>query len=153
MKMSEEVSSQNQAAQEKTIHGLVQFCKIHSTYNRFLDYLETVRDGSFDDLGGMVSTWTDLIKTAASDVTDYEMKTRGDLVSSFNTSDDDCDAILREIRKKYSKANVVPSGIPELDTGFLKRWLPTLAPVFVRGHIRYRQIVNFAQSGYPSRDE
>ena len=60
-----------------------------------------------------------LIKTAASDVTDYEMKTRGDLVSSFNTSDDDCDGIIREIRKKYSKANLVPSGIPELDTGFL----------------------------------
>jgi replicative DNA helicase len=52
-------------------------------------------------------------------VTDYEMKTRGNLVSSFNTSDDDCDDIIREIRKKYSKANVVTSGIPDLDTGFL----------------------------------
>ena len=43
MKMSEEVSSQNQAAHEKTIHSLVQFCNINSTYNGFEEYLETTK--------------------------------------------------------------------------------------------------------------
>ena len=119
LKMSEEVLSQDQAAHEKHIHSLIPFCSIHRTCNDFIEYLETVRDGSYGDIDGMISKWTDLVKAAASDVTDYEMKTRGDLVSSFNTSDDDCGDILREIQKKYSKANLVPSGIPELDTGFL----------------------------------
>jgi len=119
LKMSEEMDPEQQEAQEKHIHGLVQLCSIHQKYAEFQQYLETLRDGSYESIGEMISTWSDLIKTTASDVTDYEMKTRGNLVSSFNSRDDDCDAIIREIRKKYSRENVVTSGIPELDTGFL----------------------------------
>mgnify|MGYP000539585481 CR=1 FL=1 len=119
LKMSEKMSSQDQTAHEEHIHKLAQFCNINSHYGKFIDILDHIRDGTFEDIECLTSAWTDLIKTAASDVAEHEMKTRGQLVSSFNTSDDNCDDIIREIRKKYSKANVVPSGIPELDTGFL----------------------------------
>ena len=48
-----------------------------------------------------------------------ELGTRSELVSSFNTRTDGLDSLINEIRKKYSKTNVVPSGIPELDIEFL----------------------------------
>ena len=73
----------------------------------------------FDTIEDVIEEWRDIVKTASSAVADYELKTRSDLVSSFNTRTDGLDSLIREIRKKYSKANVVPSGIPELDIEFL----------------------------------
>ena len=85
--MDKEVSPSEEAVQKA----------LKSNYS----HLGKIREGSFDDLSGMVSTWTDLISTAASDVADYEMKTRGELVSSFNTRNDGCEDIIREIMPSY----------------------------------------------------
>jgi replicative DNA helicase len=75
--------------------------------------------GNFDTIDEVINEWTDMVKTAASDVTDYEMKTRSELVSSLNTRSDAIDPVVSEIIKKYSKTNVIPSGITELDMEFL----------------------------------
>jgi replicative DNA helicase len=98
---------------------MIAFCRLNSTFKQFDKYREIVLDGTFDSIEDMIEEWRDLVKTASSAVADYELKTRSDLVSSFNTRSDGPDSIIREIRKKYSTVNVVPSGIPELDTEFL----------------------------------
>ena len=104
---------------QKMIQKLIAFCKLNDTYQRFDKYREIVLDGQIDTIDDAIDEWTDIVKTASSAVADYELKTRSDLVSSFNTRSDGVESIIREIRKKYSKSNVVPSGIPELDTEFL----------------------------------
>ena len=104
---------------QRTIQKLIAFCKMSTTFKRFDQYREIVLDGKFDTIEDVIEEWRDIVKTASSAVADYELKTRSDLVSSFNTRTDKLDSILKEIRKKYSKANVVPSGIPELDIEFL----------------------------------
>ena len=104
---------------QKTIQKLIAFCKVNTTFQRFDKYREIVLDGNFDTIEDVIEEWTDIVKKSASAVADYELKTRSDLVSSFNTRTDGLDSLIREIRKKYSKTNVVPSGIPELDMEFL----------------------------------
>jgi replicative DNA helicase len=109
----------NHVQWQKTIQKLIAFCKLNTTFQRFDKYREIVLDGTFDTIEDVIDEWADIVKTSASAVADYELKTRSDLVSSFNTRTDGLDSLIREIRKKYSKANVVPSGIPELDIEFL----------------------------------
>lgn len=104
---------------QNALQKWIAFCKMNSTFQRFNKYREIVVDGNFDTIEELIEEFSDIVKTASSDVADYELGTRSDLVSSFNTRSDGLDSILSEIRKKYSKENVVPSGIPELDNEFL----------------------------------
>jgi replicative DNA helicase len=113
MKESDLVKWQN-ALQEWIV-----FCKMNSTFQRFNKYREIVMDGNYDTIEELVGEFSDIVKTASKDVADYELGTRSELVSSFNTRTDEYDHVLKEIGKKYSKTNVVPSGVPELDNEFL----------------------------------
>ena len=119
MFQEESFSETDMAQWQRTIQKMIAFCRLNSTFQRFDKYRDIVLNGNFDTIEDVIEEWSDMVKTASSAVADYELKTRSDLVSSFNTRADGVDSILNEIRKKYSTVNVVPSGIPELDTDFL----------------------------------
>ena len=113
------MDQKQQMAQVKAIQNLVAWCKLNKTFTKFSDYKEIVLNRNFETIEEVIAEWKNLVKTASADVSEYELKTRGDLVSSLNTREDSLDQILEEIRKKYSKQNVISSGIPELDNQFL----------------------------------
>jgi len=104
---------------QNSLQKWIAFCKMNSTFQRFNKYREILTDGNFDTIEELIEEFSDIVKTASTDVADYELGTRSDLVSSFNTRADEYDSVIKEIRKKYSKTNVVPSGVPELDSDFL----------------------------------
>jgi replicative DNA helicase len=119
LRASMNLSEQEQAGRIKTIQKLVAFCKLNNTFKRFAEYKDIVMAGNFETIDDVINEWRDMVKIASSDVANYELKTRTDLVSSLNTRDDSINSLIHEIQKKYSKDNVVPSGIPELDIEFL----------------------------------
>ena len=104
---------------QNALQKWIAFCKMNSTFRRVDKYREVVMDGNFDTIEEVIEEFSDIVKTASSDVADYELGTCSELVSSFNTRTDKYDSGIKEIRKKYSRTNVVPSGVPELDNDFL----------------------------------
>jgi replicative DNA helicase len=102
-----------------TINKLMTWIKLNSTFKRFADYEEVVRDGCFDTLDEVITEYTDMVKGAASDVAEYEFNSNNGLVSTLNTREDSLDPVFDEIRKKYAKQNVITSGVPELNIDFL----------------------------------
>jgi len=119
VKESEIVDEKQQASMVATINKLVTFSKLNIFFKKFSEYEGIVRDGNFDMIDDVIAEWKDMVKSASSDVADYELKSRTELVSSFNTRDDGVNSIIDEIRKKYSRENVIPSGIPALDIEIL----------------------------------
>ena len=113
------MDQKEQRAQIKTIQNLVAWCQLNKTFKKFSDYEQIVMSRNFDTIEEVISEWKDLVKTASADVSEYELKSRNELVSSLNTCDDSLDRIIEEIRKKYSKQNVITSGVAELDQEFL----------------------------------
>ncbi len=113
------MDQKEQMTQIKTIQNLVAWCQLNKTFKKFSDYQEIVMSRNFDTIDEVITEWKDLVKTASSDVSEYELKSRNELISSLNTRDDSLEQIIEEIRKKYSKENVITSGIAELDQEFL----------------------------------
>jgi len=113
------MDQKQQMALTKTIQNLVAWCQLNKTFTKFSDYKDKVLTRNIDTIDEAITEWKDLVKTASADVSEYELKTRNELVSSLNTREDAIDQIIEEIRKKYSKQNVITSGIPELDHQFL----------------------------------
>jgi replicative DNA helicase len=113
------MDQKEQLTQIKIIQDLVAWSKLNKTFKKFSDYEQIVMSRNFDTIEEVISEWKDLVKTASADVSEYELKSRNELVSSLNTRDDSLDQIIEEIRKKYSKQNVITSGIAELDQEFL----------------------------------
>jgi replicative DNA helicase len=115
----QQMDQSEQAGRIKTIQNLVAWCKLSNTYKRFAAYNDVVINGSFDTVEDVIDEWNDMVKSAFTDVAEFELKSRNELVSSLNTCDDSLEPIIDEIRKKYSRQNVITSGIPELDQEFL----------------------------------
>jgi replicative DNA helicase len=113
------MDQKEQMTQIRTIQNLVAWCQLNKTFKKFSDYQEIVLSRNFDTIDEVITEWKDLVKTASSDVSEYELKSRNELVSSLNTREDSLEQIIEEIRKKYSKENVITSGIAELDQEFL----------------------------------
>ncbi|MGV7223234.1 MAG: DnaB-like helicase C-terminal domain-containing protein [Nitrospinales bacterium] len=135
---------------QNALQKWIAFCKINSTFQRFDKYREIVMDGNFDTIEDLIEEFSDMVKTASSDVADYELGTRSELVSSFNTRTDEYDSVLKEIGKKYSKTNVVPSGIPELDNEFLNGGFQPSRVHFIAGTSGIGKsllLINFAIRG------
>ena len=100
----------------KTIQKLIAFCRLNTTFKQFDKYREIVRDGTFDTIDEVITEFVDIVKTASSTVADYELKTRSDLVSSFNTRSDGVDSIIREIKKNIRRPMWFPAAY--------RSWMP-----------------------------
>jgi hypothetical protein len=107
------------APRKKFIHDLIAWCKLNKTFAQFQKYSDVVRVGSFNTIEEIIAEWTDLIKEASQDVTDYELSARSGLTSSINTKTDSVNSLVDEIRNKFSMKNLISSGIEELDREFL----------------------------------
>jgi replicative DNA helicase len=103
----------------KILGQMVALMKVNSNLPKLQGYLERVRSGNVETIEDTINEYFTLIKSSFKDVIDYETKLNLGLVRSLNTPDDNFNDILTEIRKKYSRQNVIPSGIPELDREFL----------------------------------
>lgn len=103
----------------KIIDQMVALMKVNSNLPKLEAYLDRVKSGNVETIKDTMNEYFELIKSSFKDVIDYETKLNLGLVRSLNTPDDNFNDILTEIRKKYSRQNVIPSGIPELDKDFL----------------------------------
>jgi hypothetical protein len=119
--MSQTMDERESEGRINTIRNLAAFAKVSPKLKDFRKTAEKFIDGTFDTVKGAMTEWTDMIKSAYADVSEHELKSRSGLVSSINTREDCYDKIIEEIRKKYSKTNVMPSVIPRFKSNILHR--------------------------------
>jgi replicative DNA helicase len=117
--MSQKMEEQEKENRIDTIRKLLAFTQMSPKLKDIRKVAEKAIEGTFDTVEGLMTEWTDVVKSAYADVSEHELKSRSGLVSSINTREDNYDKIIDEIRNKYSKKNVMPSGITDLDTDFL----------------------------------
>jgi len=101
------------------IQDMMTWGKVNKTYKEFEKYQDKVQSGNVELIQEAINDWSALVKSAFNDVTDYEMKTKLGLVRSLSVPADDLAPIVKEVKKKYSKENVIPSGVRDLDENFL----------------------------------
>ena len=103
----------------RIVGRMVALMRMNSNLVQWEDHLSRIKSGATESIEETISLYSELVKSSFRDVMDCETKLNLGLVRSLNTVDDSFIDVIAEIKKKYSRQNVIPSGIPELDKDFL----------------------------------
>jgi replicative DNA helicase len=119
MKSESKLDEKTFADSLKVIHDMTAWMQIAEKYKRWENCISKIKEGVFETMEEGISEYKELVKSSFNDVMDHETKSSRELVSSLNVPNDDLTSVIEEVKKKYSKQNVIPSGISELDEEYL----------------------------------
>lgn len=92
---------------------------LFSNHNRLGDFLNTIKEGSFDSLDDLVLDYEKIIRELYTNMMDSNRAISIQATSSLDLVKDDFEHVVNTIIKKYEKSNTTSSGFTLLDTEIL----------------------------------
>lgn len=98
---------------------------LFENYDELAGVLNVIRDGTFDSLDDLVGTYETTIKLLYQNLMDNQRQMTMESSSSLDFVNDDYDAAVDQIKKKYLDGSRTSTGMKQLDCFFNGGWTPS----------------------------
>lgn len=121
------VSKLNEKVDEKEIKDIIKHIKtriklmdVFSNYDKVSDFIEVVKNGSFDTMDDIVFDYEILVKKMYANLRENSRDCEIESSSSLDLMDDDYASVIDKLKKKFDVTNVLPTGFSIFDNNVLR---------------------------------
>jgi len=118
-KRQENVSEEDRNSHIHQIRLRKRLSFLLENYDELDDMLTAIKDGSHDSMDDLVDNYEDTVKKLFINVMETNRCVEVEAAASLDMAKDEYDSLLDTILEKYSKKNIVPTGMDIFDTDVL----------------------------------